>query len=81
MHEDELKAIPALTELPVFDEEDAFARLLASPSEVFEIAEVEDIVRLHDLLHRDEYKPVGAVRYRRHDFERVCVYLVRMDHP
>lgn len=80
MHENDLKAIPELRELPVFEEGDSFAQMIASRAEALEIAEVDDPVRLHDMLHRDEYQPVGAVRYRRHDRERICVYLARMDH-
>lgn len=79
MKEEEVKSIPQLQELPVFDEEDPRAAEIMSGQATFDIAPAEDTVRLHDLLHREEYRAVGAVRFQRDQCETVCVYFALAD--
>lgn len=61
MDEQMLTRIPALNDLPILDADDDRARTLLGRS-VCELAEVDDPVRLHDILHRAEYRPLAAVR-------------------
>jgi hypothetical protein len=61
MDEQVLKKIPALNGLPILDAKDERARALVARS-ACELAEVNDPVRLHDILHRTEYRPLAAVR-------------------
>lgn len=56
-----LRKIPALRDLPILDADDAQACTLAGRS-VCELAAVDDAVRLHDILHRAEYRPLAAIR-------------------
>ena len=56
-----LKRIPLLADLPVFDVDSEQAREIASRP-FSELAEASDPVRVYDILHRSEYKPVAAVR-------------------
>ena len=80
MKEQDVKLIPQLKDLPVFDEEDPRAQQIASGTATFDVAVAEDTIRLHDLLHRHEYRPLGAVRFHREQNETVCVYFVLADH-
>ena len=80
MKEEEVKSIPQLQDLPIFDEKDPRAAEIANGTATFDIAAAEDSVRLHDLLHREEYRPVGAVRCHREQGDTICVYFALADH-
>lgn len=79
MRETDLKAVPKLSQLAILDEDDAAARRLTVEFSAGEIAEAADTVRLFDLLHRDEYEAVAAVRFRKPGPE-VRVYFRLLDH-
>ena len=70
-----LRKIPALKDLPILDADDDRACALVARS-VCELAEVDDPVRLHDILHRAEYRPLAAVRGK----EGIRVYFEIRDH-
>ena len=80
MKEQDVNSIIELKDLPVFDEEDPRAAQVANGTATFDIAAAEDTVRLHELLHREEYRPVGAVRSRRDQNDTICVYFALGDH-
>jgi hypothetical protein len=80
MKEQDVRSIPQLRDLPVFDEEDPRAQQITSGTASFDITAAEDTVRLHDLLHREEYRALGAVRFHREQNDTVCVYFVLHDH-
>ena len=80
MKEEEVKSVPQLQDLPVFDEEDPRAAEIANGTATFDIAAAENTVRLHDLLHREEYRPLGAVRFHREPNDTICVYFALADH-
>jgi hypothetical protein len=61
MDEQMLRRIPALKHLPILDEADEEALELTHRS-VCELAETDDPVRVYDILHRAEYKPLAAIR-------------------
>lgn len=79
MHESELRAIEELEELPLFDEDDPAIEDLIAETSADSIAEVEDTVRLHELLHRNEYQALAAVRFRETQQESIRVYF-RLHH-
>ena len=62
MRESDLKLIGAVQDLPILSPEDPYAAAIADPAEAARIAAADDLVRLHDLLYRDEYRPIAAVR-------------------
>jgi hypothetical protein len=75
MKELDLKRIPLLKNLPVFDASSREARdILNRPAS--ELAEACDSIRVHDILHRSEYKPLAAVR----EDGQVRVYFEILDH-
>lgn len=78
MQERELRSVPELQALPVFEEDDPNARDLASRSKALDIAEADDTRRLFELLRRNEYRALGVVR-ERNDPSRVRVYFERLD--
>ena len=79
MDEVEIRAIDALKELPILDDDDPSARGIVESASATSIAEAEDTLRLHELLHRGEYKPVAGVRHRRPDGTSIHVYFARLD--
>jgi hypothetical protein len=62
MHEHELKLIEALQDLPILAPDDPWAVAVTDRAAACQVAEADDLVRLHELLYRDEYRPVVAVR-------------------
>lgn len=79
MTESEIRAIETLNDMPILDEDDPSAKSITSESAALNVAEAEDTMRLHELLHRDEYRPLAAVRYRRAEGDSICVYFSRLD--
>lgn len=77
MREEAIKAVPELKDLPILDEDDPEAAAFAEPSCLCDIAEADDPIRLHDLLHRRHYRPVAAVRFHRTREETTRVYFLR----
>ena len=79
MEEAEIRAIEALKGLPIFDDGDPSATSIIGHASATSIAEAEDALRLRELLHRNEYKPVAGIRYRRANGMLVYVYFARLD--
>jgi hypothetical protein len=79
MEEAEIRAIDALKGLPILDDGDPSAKGIIANASATSIAEAEDTLRLYELLHRSEYKPVAGIRYRRANGERIYVYFARLD--
>jgi hypothetical protein len=78
MKESEIRVIDALKDLPILDEDDPTAQPIVE-NRVASVAEVGDAVRLHELLHRNEYRPLAGIRYRRGEQENICIYFRRLD--
>lgn len=76
MHEADMQAVPELKQLPILDEHDPRARRLTDESSAEVVAEAADTVRLFDLLHRDEYQPIAAVRFLKPESVRVYFRLL-----
>lgn len=72
--ESDLRAIPELKSLQILDEDHPAARLLASPASANVIAEAANTVRLFELLRRDEYLAIAAVRFRMENSPDIRVY-------
>lgn len=64
--------------LPIFDAENQSAEIYLSEKNANRFAEVTDTYRLHDLLHRDEYRPVAAIRFHRNSHAFVRVYFQQL---
>ena len=79
MDEADLKAIPQLAHLQILDEDHPAVLTLVGTRAADLIAEAADTGRLFDLLHRDEYQPIAAVRFRRQDSEGIRVYFRLLD--
>lgn len=79
MEETEIRAIEALRGLPIFEDGDPSATSIIGDASATSIAEAEDTLRLHELLHRNEYKPVAGIRKRRSIGTCVYVYFARLD--
>lgn len=79
MREADLKTIPELQQLPFLDLDDPEARSLTAGTSPTVIAEAVDTVRLYELLHRDEYEAVAAVRFREPEPDSVRVYFRLLD--
>ena len=62
MIEQDLKKCALTRFLTIIDEDNEIADLYLREENSARFAEVTDTVRLHDLLHRDEYRPVAAIR-------------------
>jgi hypothetical protein len=69
MQEAEVKAVPELQQLPILDERDPLAQSLMDATSAGVIAETVDTLRLFELLHRAEYRPVAAVRFEEAEAE------------
>ena len=78
MRESDLKLIEALQDLPMLSPDDPYAAGIADPAAAARIAAADDLVRLHDLLYRDEYRPIAAVRYGS-ETDQVRVYFELRD--
>lgn len=78
MHEHDLKKSSLTKFLPVIEADDRRAELLLREEKVNEFAEVSDTFRLFDLLHRDEYRPLAAIRYHDDRESFVRVYFQRL---
>jgi hypothetical protein len=79
MDEAEVRAIESLKNLSILDEHDPNAKAIISNTAATSVAEAEDMLRLHELLHRKEYKPVAGVRYPCESGVCVRVYFARLD--
>lgn len=79
MNEGDIKSVAELTALPRYDAGDPEAASLVSGASAFEVAEAEDMIRLQDLLHRDEYQPLAVVRFPESTPETVRVYFRLLD--
>lgn len=75
MNELALRRIPRLEQLPIFEGGSEEAQEILNRAHA-ELAEACDTVRLHDILHRAEYKPLAAVR----ENGEVRVYFETLDH-
>lgn len=69
-----LQMIEKLADVPVFTTDDDAVSAFCDPSRLIEIAEAVDTHRLFDLLHRDEYRPIGIVRFDDGGHEAARVY-------
>jgi hypothetical protein len=74
LNERDLKKNPSTQSLPVIDEHDCHANRYLDDDSVFKYAEASDSIRLFELLHRDEYEPVAAVRGRTGGSSFIRVY-------
>jgi hypothetical protein len=54
MDEAEVRAIESLKNLSILDEHDPNAKAIISNTAATSVAEAEDMLRLHELLHRKE---------------------------
>jgi hypothetical protein len=79
MDERDLQAVPQLQQLPIWGEDEPEAQSLIADSSAEVIAEAADTARLHDLLHRSEYRPVAVVRFGKSVFPSVRVYFRLLD--
>ena len=79
MNEASLKAIPKLDQLQILDQDHPASRLLVAQSSANVIAEAIDTFRLFDLLHREEYQPIAAVRFVEADSTKIRVYFHLLD--
>ena len=73
MLEQELCYCPLVKSLRVMSADDPDAQVYLKSENYEKYVEVTDMFRLHDLLHRDEYRPVAVLRFHRlgEDFVRV----------
>lgn len=69
---------PSTQSLPVIDEDDQRAQRCLCASRICEFAEASDSIRLFELLHRDEYEPVAAVRHRTDGCPTIRVYFRKL---
>jgi hypothetical protein len=74
MDEADVKAIPELEQLQILEQDHSAARFLIAGTYANTIAEATDTVRLFELLHRDEYQPMAAVRFREPEPVSIRVY-------
>jgi hypothetical protein len=79
MNEADLKAIPELKHLQVLDEHHPAVRFLLDDMSSDLVAEATDTVRLFELLHREEYQPIAAVRFTEDGTREVRVYFQLLD--
>ncbi|MCC7424775.1 MAG: hypothetical protein IT428_31275 [Planctomycetaceae bacterium] len=78
MSEHELQAIAELKDLAILDASDPAAAMLTSPFHACDIAEADNTVRLFELLHRDEYRPVCGIRTGTGAASQIRVYFRRI---
>jgi len=78
MHLCDLQKIAKLADLSILHNGDAKARELMNSTRSLDIAEAVDTVRLFELLHRDEYQPLGIVQFGSEDEGEVKVYFTRL---
>jgi hypothetical protein len=74
-----VKTIDALKHLPILDEDDPRAKAITAETVATFIAEAGDTVRLHDLLHRGEYRPIALIRHFGNAGPCLCVYFERLN--
>jgi hypothetical protein len=79
MDERDLQAIPQLQQLSIWDEHEPEAQSMIAESSAEFIAEAADTARLHDLLHRTEYRPIAVVRFGKSVPPSVRVYFRLLD--
>ena len=63
MSEQDLKNHPSTRSLVVIEASDRRAKRYVCEESMCQYAEVTDTIRLSELLHRDEYHPVAAIRH------------------
>lgn len=78
MHEQDLKKSALTKFLPILDAETQTAEIYLREENAGKFAEVTDTFRLYDLLHRDEYRPVAAIRFHRNGESAVRVYFQKL---
>jgi hypothetical protein len=78
MHLCDIQAIPQLTDLSVFSNEDPRADELMNSKHPLDVAEAVDTFRLFEFLHRDQYKPLAIVQSRIENEGDVKVYFTRL---
>jgi hypothetical protein len=71
-----LQTIEKLANVPVYTSDDDAVSAFCDPGRLIEIAEAVDTHRLFDLLHRDEYQPIGIVRFDDAGDEAARVYFL-----
>jgi hypothetical protein len=79
MNEADLKAIPELDQLQVLDQDHPAVRSLLADTTSEIVAEATDTVRVFELLHRDEYLPIAAVRFAEGGSVGIRVYFKLLD--
>jgi len=77
MEEKFLQTHPATRSVPIFDETDWIADFLNSEKIVESLAEASDTIRMHDLLHRNDYRPIAAVRTWKGNSQQVRLFFQR----
>lgn len=78
MQTEDLHHLPELEDVPVLQEDDPIAVRIISPEQALRVAEATDVIRARELLCRDEYEVLAAVRFRRNHGEQVRVYFSRI---
>ncbi|MEX0703504.1 MAG: hypothetical protein WD069_15525 [Planctomycetales bacterium] len=79
MRLNEIRSIAALVELPVFEASDPQANRITDTAHADDVAEAADMMRVQELLHRTEYRPIAAVRAPAEGPDCVRVYFQRWD--
>ena len=74
LNEYDLKKNPVMQSVPVMEGDDEVAQLFLDNSNACEFAEAVDAIRLYELLHRDEYRPVAVVRNSTDGLATIRVY-------
>lgn len=74
----DLRKIHELKDLPILEDSDPRAVEIAAPRNFRDIAEAENTIRAYDLLHRNEYLPLAAIRSAGPQPDRVRVYFRRL---
>lgn len=78
MQEKEIKVCPLTRYLKLIEADHQDAQLYLKPENANRFAEVTNMYRFHDLIHRDEYRPVAVIRFHRHGESYVRVYFQQL---
>lgn len=78
MQEQQWRNCPLTKSLKVMEADDPDARIYLTPDNADRFAEATAMYRFYDLLHRNEYRPVAAIRFHRHGEHFVRVYFQRL---
>lgn len=74
----DLQHIPELANIPVLDQHDPRAAAIITPEQSLKFAEADSVIRARELLCRDEYQVIAAVRFLTDDVEYVRIYFARI---